>query len=403
MNRITQYLHGRGTVSELSRHRQHLKNQPSGRYLAFSGVKGPVIFWNVTNRCNLGCKHCYSNSGSDSGSKEELSTEQALSLINDLAVMGVPLILFTGGEPLLREDIFELALYAHNKGVATALSSNGTLINNESALEIKKSGFEYVGISLDGANARTHNRFRGSPDAFERTTAAFEYCRDAGLRSGVRVTLTRENYGELEDLIDLAVDLGASRFCLYWLVPSGRGNMAYARLQLDDSEVSDALSLIYQKAKEISPDVMEFLTVDAPQDAVHLLDSMNNDGSEDFEAAKRLVSSLNGGCSAGVKVANISYNGYVYPCQFAQSEEFFIGDVNKIPFSRIWTDDSNPVLSLFRNRPFSLKGKCGACSHQKLCGGGCRVRAFYMNNDFFSEDPFCFIKENRNLSCLAEK
>ncbi|EHQ35691.1 radical SAM/SPASM domain-containing protein [Methanoplanus limicola] len=399
MNRITQCLHGRGTVSEMSRHLHGSRNQSSGRNIAFSGTDKPVIFWNVTNRCNLFCKHCYSSSGSDSGN-EDLSNSQALSLIDDLSGMGIPLIIFTGGEPLLREDIFELAGYARSKGIATALSSNGTLITAKSAFDIKNSGIDYVGISLDGASAETHNRFRGSSDAFELTTTAFKHCRNAGLRSGVRVTINKENYGELEDLIDLAVNLGASRFCLYWLVPSGRGAEAYNNFQLEENEVNGVLSLLYRKAKEISPAVMEFLTVDAPQDAIHLLASMNRDGSEDLAAAKHLVASLNGGCSAGTRVANISHRGYVYPCQFAQSDEFCIGDINEIPFSSLWGDGNNPVIALFRKKTLLLEGKCKNCQHKMLCGGGCRVRANYMNNDFYSEDPFCFIREELNINDL---
>ncbi|MCP1715583.1 radical SAM protein with 4Fe4S-binding SPASM domain [Methanocalculus alkaliphilus] len=388
MNRITQCMHGRGTVSDLHRHGSGRKP----RHLAFSGMNRPVIFWNLTNACNLQCIHCYS--GSDMADENELSTDEARRVIDDLAVAGVPLILFTGGEPLLRHDIFELAGYAREKGLSIALSSNGTLIDATCARRIKESGISYVGISLDGADAATHNRFRGSDDAFERTTAAFAHCLDAGLRCGVRVTLTRENLGELEPLIDLAADLGASRFCLYWLVPTGRGIDGYDRLQLDGGQVIDALNLLYRKAKEIDPAEMEFLTVDAPQDAIHLLASMRRDESPDLPDAERLVASLNGGCSAGTKVANIDHLGDIYPCQFARSETFRIGNIRKTPFAAIWDDDTNPVLRLFRTPPAAYTGRCGSCSHQVLCGGGCRVRAYMKNGEFFAEDPFCFISGN---------
>jgi radical SAM protein with 4Fe4S-binding SPASM domain len=223
---------------------------------------------------------------------------------------------------------------------------------------------------------------------------AFSSCREAGLRCGVRVTLTRENYGELEALIDLAITLGASRFCLYWLVPAGRGIESYERLQLGSTEVTEALTLLYRKARETDPAAMEFLTVDAPQDCIHLLASMEKDGSPDIAEARELLQSLNGGCSAGTRVANIDSHGNVYPCQFARSENFLIGNIKNTPFSRIWGDITHPVLSKFRKKQARFSGRCGDCSYQDLCGGGCRVRAHAVNGDFWAEDPFCFVQGN---------
>ena len=336
MNRITQCMHGKGTVSGVMRHRHGSLREVPGKYLAFSGMYRPVVFWNLTDRCNLSCTHCYNRSGPLCKTEEELSTDQARGLIDDLADMGIPLILFTGGEALMREDIWELAEHARKKGIKMALSTNGTLITADIARRIRESGIEYAGISLDGAKAETHDRFRNSPGAFKRTVAAFSSCREAGLRCGVRVTLTKENCGELEALIDLALSLGASRFCLYWLVPAGRGIESYERLQLGSGEVTEALNLLYRKAKETDPSSMEFLTVDAPQDCIHLLASMEHDKSPDLAEARELLQSLNGGCSAGTRVANIDSHGNVYPCQFARSELFFVGNIRNTPFSRIW-------------------------------------------------------------------
>jgi radical SAM protein with 4Fe4S-binding SPASM domain len=392
MNRITQCLHGRGTVSAVMKHRHKPARHVPSKYLAFAGLLRPVVFWNLTNRCNLSCKHCYSQSDPQCRTEEELTTTEALALIDDLAGMGVPLLLFTGGEPLMREDIWELADHAALKGIKTALSTNGTLITAEVAGKIKKSGIEYAGISLDGACAETHDRFRNSPGSFQRSVAAFARCREAGVRCGVRVTLTQENYDELESLVDLARTLGASRFCLYWLVPCGRGRDAYERLQLGHGEVTEALSLLYRKAKEADPEAMEFLTVDAPQDCIHLLQSMERDRSPDLADAQNLLKSLNGGCSAGDRVANIDPWGNVYPCQFARSPDFFIGNVRERPFSGIWADDAHPVLARFRTKIPSIMGKCRDCGYFYLCGGGCRVRAYATAGDFSAEDPFCFIE-----------
>lgn len=388
MNRITQCLHGRGTVSAVMKHR-HMGEVPS-RYLAFSGMRRPVVFWNLTDRCNLSCTHCYSRSGPGSQTSGELTTTEARAFIDDLAASKIPLVIFTGGEPLVRPDIWELAECCKEKGIKTALSTNGTLITGEVARKIKHYGIEYAGISLDGATATTHDRFRNSPGAFDRAVTAFARCREAGVRCGVRVTLTKENQEELGTLVDHARDLGASRFCLYWLVPCGRGSEAYERLQLDGEEVTRALTLLYGKAKEIPAEEMEFLTVDAPQDCIHLLKSMERDGSADLEDARGLLASLNGGCSAGDRVANVDPRGNVYPCQFARSPEFLVGNVRDRPFSTLWNDCAHPILARFRTKPREVIGKCKSCTYLPLCGGGCRVRAWARGRDFTGEDPFCY-------------
>jgi Fe-coproporphyrin III synthase len=393
MNRITQCMHGRGTVSGVMKHRHKSQTDVPSNYLAFSENYRPVVFWNLTDRCNLSCAHCYSRSGPGRTTEGELTTAEAFGVIDDLANMGVPLILFTGGEPLMREDIWELATHARSRGLKMALSTNGTLITPDIARRIKESGIEYAGISLDGARAETHDRFRNFPGAFAQTIKAFAACQEAGLRCGVRVTLTKENCRELEALVDLSLSLGASRFCLYWLVPTGRGTDSYTRLQLGRDEVTDALDLLYRKAKETDPAAMEFLTVDAPQDCIHLLASMEKDRSEDLADARGLLESLKGGCSAGTRVANIDTRGNVYPCQFARSPEFLVGNIRDRPFSRIWADGSNPVLARFREKQVRLRGRCGDCTYRDLCGGGCRVRAHAVEGDFLAEDPFCFVED----------
>lgn len=393
MNRITQCLHGRGTVSSVMQHRYKAPAEVPGRYLAFSENYRPVVFWNLTDRCNLNCTHCYSRSGPDSPTEEELSTDEACGLIDDLAAMGVPLILFSGGEPLLRADIWDLARHAAGRGIRMALSTNGTLITPDIARRIKECGIAYAGISLDGATEETHDRFRNSPGAFRQTVEAFASCREAGLRCGVRVTLNRGNFSELEALIDRAVALGASRFCLYWLVPSGRGTGSYERLQLGSREVTEALSLLYRKAQEIPAGTMEFLTVDAPQDCIHLLASMEAENSPDLADARGLLESLHGGCSAGTRVANIDPRGNVYPCQFARSLEFLVGNIRDRPFSELWSDGTGPVLTRFRDKQARFGGRCSTCRQRELCGGGCRVRAYAVSGDFLAEDPFCYVND----------
>ncbi len=391
MNRLTQCIHGRGTISGVMRHQNRPLTEVPGKYLAFVQNYRPVVFWNLTDRCNLACAHCYSRSGPDCRNEAELSTAEALALIDDLAAAGVPLILFTGGEPLLREDLPDLARAAADRGIRTALSTNGTLITADAARMIRECGIGYAGISLDAATPAIHDAFRNSTGAFDRALAGFARCREAGVRTGLRVTLTTENLDELEPLIDLAADLGASRFCLYWLVPTGRGGEAYERLQVGPEEVDTALTLLYHKAKTTDPGSMEFLTVDAPQDCVHLLRSLERDGSPDAADARTLLQSTNGGCSAGLRVANIDPQGNVYPCQFARFPAFLVGNIREKPFSRLWQETDNPVLSLFRADALPLSGVCGTCTYRTLCGGGCRVRAYAATGDPRASDPFCSV------------
>ncbi len=391
MNRITQAIHGKGTISSMV-HEKQVKNAPvSNRYLAYTKTCKPVVFWNITARCNLACSHCYLTSGPGRVRTNELSTAEALAFIDDCATIQIPVLLLSGGEPLLREDIWELAGHATARGISVALSTNGTLITSKVAKSIHRAGIGYAGISLDGASPDTHDRFRNKKGAFADTLRAFTNCQDAGVRTGVRVTLTRNNYHELEDLIRLSLSLGASRFCVYWLVPSGRGTDSYEQLQLSAPEILSSYELLYRYAKKTDPEVMEFLSVDAPEDAVYLLALMQQDKSRDYDEAVKLLSSMKGGCSAGIRVASMNHLGDVYPCQFSQDPEFLVGSIRERPFSRIWNDEKNPVLALFRNKNNQFTGRCQACSHLSLCGGGCRVRAYRQRNVFGDDDPLCFV------------
>jgi len=390
MNRITQCLHGKGTISSMMGQKKNEEVQQ--QFLAYAQVIRPVIFWNLTGRCNLSCTHCYNASGPEKRTTGELSTDEALSFIDDCAGLRVPVILLSGGEPLMREDLWQLAAHATSLGIKTALSSNGTLITPEIACRIRDAGIGYVGISLDGASADTHDRFRNVHGAFDRTVLAFQYCRDAGVRCGVRITLNRQNHHELEALINLALEIGASRFCVYWLVPSGRGTGPYQDIQINEAEVMTALDILHRYAEKIDPSVMEFLTVDAPQDAVHLLEMMERNRSGDLSEARSLLSSMKGGCSAGVRVANVNPEGDIFPCQFAQSPEFRIGSVKDRLFSEIWNDPKNPILKMFRNKQDLLTGRCKSCTYLDLCGGGCRIRAYRQGGEIGDEDPFCFVR-----------
>jgi len=388
MIRITQLVHGKGTVSEALKHRKKPPDQVPSRLLAFAETRRPVIFWNITNKCNLACAHCYISARPELNGRDELSLEEAKAFIADLAEMKVPLLLFTGGEPLVRKDFWELAEYATEKGLKTALSTNGTLITKEVASKIKARGVEYVGVSLDGAKEETHDAIRNQPGCFKRAVQALRNCAEIGLKAGIRITITRANYQEIEDLLDLSLELKVPRFCVYWLVPSGRGREIY-NLQLEPKDVTRIFDQLYRRARELNPAKMEILTVDAPQDGVYLLNKLKEDNSQEYENALKLLQYTGDSCSAGDRVANVDPAGNVYPCQFAQLEEFKIGNIRERKFSELWNDSENPVLAAFREKTKFLKGKCGTCVYKDLCGGGCRIRAYAQYDDIWAEDPLC--------------
>ena len=397
MIRITQLVHGKGTVSEALKHIKKPPHQVPSRLLAFAETRRPVVFWNITNKCNLACAHCYINARPELDGRNELSLEEAKAFIADLAEMRIPLLLFTGGEPLVRKDFWELADYATARGLKTALSTNGTLITKEVAAKIKALEIEYVGVSLDGAKEETHDAIRNQPGCFKKAVQALRNCAEIGLKAGIRVTITRDNYQEIADLLDLSLELKVPRFCVYWLVPSGRGKEIY-NLQLEPQEVAHIFDLLYQRARELDPEKMEILTVDAPQDGVYLLNKLREDDSQEYENALKLLQYTGDSCSAGDRVANVDPSGNVYPCQFAQLEEFKIGNIRERKFSELWNDSENPVLAVFREKTKFLKGKCGSCVYKDLCGGGCRIRAYAQYGDIWAEDPLCPFNPNHEIT-----
>ena len=349
MIRITQLVHGKGTVSEALKHRKKPPHEVPSGLLAFAETRRPVVFWNITNKCNLRCAHCYISARPELTSEAELSLDEAKAFVDDLAAIPVPLLLFTGGEPLVRKDFFELAEHTTAKGLKTALSTNGTLITKEVAARIKDAGIEYAGVSLDGAKAETHDGIRNQPGSFNKAVQALKNCADVGLKAGVRITVTRDNYREIADLLDLSCELEVPRFCVYWLVPSGRGKEIYEK-QLEPHEVSEIFDLLYERARDMNPDDMEILTVDAPQDGIYLLNKMKADASPEYDNALKLLQYVGDSCSAGDRVANVDPVGNVYPCQFAQLEEFKIGNIRERKFSELWNDSENPVLAAFREK-----------------------------------------------------
>lgn len=376
---FTKLLCGTDIIAEV------LRGNASEKLLQFSATS-PIVVWNVTHRCNLRCKHCYIGAG-DSPMKAELTTEEGKGIISDLAGMNVPVLLFSGGEPLIREDIFELGEYAGSKGIRTVLSSNGTLITKNIASKIKETGFQYVGISVDGLPA-THNGFRNADNAFEMARQGMDNLKAVGVKVGVRFTINRYNYHELRDVLRFVVDSCVPRFCMYHLVYSGRGK-EMTRDDITNTERMNVFNILKEFTLELHQKGvdLEILTTDNHADGIlihrYIEENMPQRADEVMELLK-----MHGGCSAGTKVANIGPSGNVHPCQFWTNK--VLGNVREKKFSQIWNDAENEFLSNLRNKGDYLKGKCGECTYKDVCGG-CRVRAEAVHGDMWQEDPCCYI------------
>jgi radical SAM protein with 4Fe4S-binding SPASM domain len=378
---FTKLLTGKATVSKAIYGSKELY------MLQFSTQNNPVVVWNITNRCNLNCLHCYI-SADNRDYDDELNTHEAKRLIDDLASIEIPVLLFSGGEPLLREDIFELGRYAKEKGLRIVLSSNGTLITKELAFRIKEVGFQYVGISLDGRRD-THDKFRGIPGAFDKALVGLRILNQEGVKTGIRFTINKYNHKELPDLLELVEEENIPRFCMYHLVYAGRGKMMVNQ-DSDNIDRLEYMEFLCKKTLELHQKGVEteILTTDNHADAVLILKYIAENLPEKKEEIRRLLN-LHGGCSAGVKIANIDPKGDVYPCQFFRNRS--LGNTKERRFSQIWNSFDNELLAKLRNKGEYLKGKCGRCSYKDICGG-CRIRAFFVYGDIFAEDPACYLE-----------
>jgi len=350
---------------------------------------GPVVIWNLIRRCNLNCRHCYSTSA-DTDFAGELSTAEVLAVMADLRAFGVPALILSGGEPLLRPDLFDLARAAKGLGFYLALSTNGTLIDGARVGPIRGAGFDYVGISLDGLEA-THDRFRRRAGAFQESLRGLRLCRDAGIRVGVRFTLTRDNAADLPNLLDLLLVEEIDKLYLSHLNYSGRGN----RNRGDDAQfrmTRDAMDLLFDLGWErvLAGRPMDLVTGNNDADAVYLLHWARRrlPGLADELAA---VLRAWGGNASGVDVANIDNRGDVHPDTFWWDHS--IGNVRERPFSAIWQDLADPLLAGLKRRPRPVKGRCASCAWLDICNGNTRTRAFRLTGDPWAEDPGCYLTD----------
>lgn len=356
--------------------------------LHYSRDKTPVVVWSATRRCNLHCGHCYADSH-DRDYPGELSTSEARRMLEELVDFGVPAVLFSGGEPLLRGDLLELAALARKVGMRTVLSTNGTRIDAAIAGELATAGFSYVGVSLDGIGA-LNDKMRGSRGAFDAAVAGIRAARGAGIRTGIRFTMHGRNRAQLGDVFELAEAERVNRLCIYHLAYAGRGERM-RRHDLTPEETRAAVEEVFDRTEDLGRrDVdLEVLTVDNPVDHVLLLERLRRTDPSRVDEVERMLL-WNGGNQSGVAIASIDPQGGVHPDQF--SWHVTAGNVRRQPFARIWRDE-NPVLAPYRRRPRRLSGRCARCRYAQLCNGGLPVRAESACGDPMGPDPACYLTD----------
>ena len=357
--------------------------------LQFSSDKRPVIVWNITKRCNLKCVHCYAHA-KNIAFDSELSTTEGKNLLDDLAEFGVPVILFSGGEPLTRKDLPELAAYAVKKGMRAVISTNGTLITPQKAQTLKKIGLSYVGISLDGME-EINDRFRGVKGAFRSALEGIENCKKAGIKVGLRFTINKSNVAEISKIFKLLQEMDIPRACFYHLVYAGRGT-ELVKEDLSHQESRKAVDLIMDLTKQLHDKghIKEVLTVDNHADGPYLYMRLLQENPERAREVLELLQ-MNEGNSSGIGIGCISWDGEVHADQFWRHYSF--GNIKDRPFSEIWTDTSDPLMKKLKEKKKYAKGRCATCRWLDICAGNFRVRSEAVTGDIWAPDPACYLTD----------
>ncbi len=374
MFRLTRYLQAMANPDESTRRPQA------------APPTGPVVIWNLIRRCNLTCKHCYATSA-DKDFPGELSTPQVYAVMDDLKDYGVPVLILSGGEPLMRSDIFDISLRAKAMGFYVGLSSNGTLISRENIAQIVEVGYDYVGVSLDGMR-ETHDRFRRRQGAFDEALAGIRLCLDAGIKVGMRFTLTRDN---ARDLLQLMEREGIDKFYLSHLNYAGRGNKNRgddAHHQITRAAMNLLIDTCWNQIKRGK--AREFVTGNNDADGVYLLHWAQRNLPDQ---AGRLAGMLRrwGGNASGVNIANIDNLGNVHPDTMWW--DYTLGNVKERAFSTIWEDVSDPLMAGLKCADRPLQGRCALCRQLDICGGNSRTRAWQLTGDPWAEDPGCYLSD----------
>ena len=379
-----------GTVepSDALRYGRASSQLPS-HLLQFSRDKRPVVVWNVTRQCNLKCVHCYAHA-KNIPFDNELSTKDGKNLIDDLARFNVPVLLFSGGEPLVRKDLPELAAYTVEKGIRAVISTNGTLISKKTAHTLKDIGLSYVGISLDGMEP-INDRFRGVKGAFKMALDGIKNCKEAGIKVGLRFTINKSNESEISKIFNLIDEMEIPRVCFYHLVYAGRGSKLVED-DLSHEETRAAVDLIMDLTKKLHEDgkPKEVLTVDNHADGPYLYLRLLKENPERAKEVLELLE-MNEGNNSGRGIGCISWDGEVHADQFRRHYSF--GNILKRPFSEIWSDTSEPLLKKLKEKKKYVKGKCSTCHWLDICAGNFRVRAEAVTGDVWSPDPACYLTD----------
>ncbi|MFK3788790.1 heme d1 biosynthesis radical SAM protein NirJ [Pseudomonas piscis] len=348
----------------------------------------PVVIWNLLRRCNLTCKHCYATSA-DSVFRDELDTPAALQVIDDLAEAGVKVLILSGGEPLLRDDLFQLSAHARAHGMFVALSSNGTLIDENNIEQVSAADFDYVGISIDGLQD-THDSFRQLKGSFARSLKAMRLCRERGIRVGMRTTLTRDNHQQLPELLALMRDLDVQKFYLSHLNYSGRGKRSRgldAHLQMS----REAMALLFDLAWE---DIAQgrdsdFVSGNNDADAILLLHWTRHHLPGQYPQLEQMLRAW-GGNASGSGIANIDNTGEVHPDTYWWQHS--VGNVRRTPFRTLWLEQPDALLRQLRQHPRAVTGRCASCRWLDICNGNTRTRA-WAAGDLWGQDPGCHLSD----------
>ncbi len=351
---------------------------------------GPVVIWNLIRRCNLTCKHCYSIS-TDTHFAGELSTWEVYAVMDELRDYGVPVLVLSGGEPLMRHDIFEISHRAKKMGFYTALSTNGTLISPQNIASIREVGYDYLGISIDGLR-ETHDAFRQKKGAFDASLDALRLCHEEGIKTGLRFTLTEQNAAEFPALLQMMEDEHVDKFFLSHLNYGGRGNKN-RKQDAYFQTTRKAMDLLFETVLESveSGSDKEFVTGNNDADGVYFYHWVRRRFPDRAEHIRRKLAQW-GGNSAGVNIANIDNLCNVHPDTFWWDHS--LGNVRERPFGEIWEDTSNPLMAGFKRRPRKVSGRCGACAHFDICNGNSRIRALQLYGDAWAEDPGCYLSDD---------
>ncbi len=350
----------------------------------------PVVIWNLIRRCNLTCKHCYTTS-TDINFPNELSTPEIYTVMDDLKAFKVPVLILSGGEPLLHPDIFAISRRAKDMGFYVALSTNGTKISADNIDEIAAINYQYIGVSLDGIKD-THDQFRRVQGSFDQALHGIHLCLEKGIKVGLRFTLTQDNAHDFPALLQLMDDHNIDKFYLSHLNYGGRGN----KNRKDDAHFAmtrTAMDLLFETSYEWlkAGKDREFVTGNNDADAVYFLHWVARNFPDKVGHIKAKLEQW-GGNASGVNVANIDNLGNVHPDTFWWHYE--LGNVKERPFSEIWTDTSDPLMAGLKQHPRPLEGRCARCHYQEICNGNTRVRAAQTTGNFWAEDPGCYLTDS---------